>query len=166
MGIDAGRYRERRRKTLTMPSGDVATIRKPGRDSYMKLLDAQDLRDQLPQIEQNIDPTTGEFKTLTPERQKLVESMMDIMDEVLVKCVIEPKVSITPTEEALAVDELDLMDYFFLIQEVFVLADMSEEKIQSLFRPSGKPVGEDGGGNSVVSQPKAESDSPAGTPIG
>ena len=166
MGIDAGRYREKRRKQLTLPSGDVATIRKPGRDSYMKLLDAQDLRDRLPELQANVDPVTGEMKDITPEKQKLLKDIMDTLDEVLYICIVEPKLSKTPSGEALGIDELDPADYFYLISEVFKFADLSEDKLKGLFRPSEEQSGKDGGEDIASGQSETKSDIEIGKSAG
>ena len=156
-----GRYREKRTKKIDVPSGFVFTIRKPGRESYMKLLDAQDMRDALPDFKaktENIDPATGQIVNLDEQSQKLLKRMMDLMDEVLVKCIVEPKTALVETDDALGVDEIDLPDYFVLVKEVFEFADLSEQKMKSLFPVKPEQPGVTGGESSDGSQPEAKPD--------
>jgi len=156
-------YREKRRKTLISPSGDEFVIRRPGRDSYVKLLDAQALRDQIPAVTDSEDGTPPE---ITPDSTKTVSAMMDLMDEVIIFCVVSPKIAQTASGEALAIDELEIFDYFFLVKEIFEFADLSEKKMKGLFQDSEKQAGNPGGENSDSSKSEAKPDTPTGGSVG
>jgi hypothetical protein len=92
--------------------------------------------------------------------------MMSLMDEVLVRCIVDPKVALEATEDRLAIDEIDLPDYFMLIKEVFAFANLSEQKIKELFPDQQQQPGAPGGKLSPGGESEAKPNPPTGEPTG
>jgi len=149
--MSARQYREKKRKQLTLSSGSVFTIRKPGRTAYMKLLSAQEAREGLP--DEIPDPTKLDKLT-----QGEMEKLLDSVDAVLASCIIEPKVVIgkIANDDELSIEDIEIIDYFELLNEVIKFADLTEEKMQELFRSGGQQPGGIGGGVSSSVEPTPE----------
>lgn len=130
---------------LTMPSGDTALVRRPGVQGLIKmgLLDSLDSLTSLVQTEHfdRVAETKKAVKAMS-ENAEAIRSGLDLMDRVVIGCVIEPKIYPVPVyppdhekagqevpddereQSAAYVDWVDLDDKSFILQ--FVVGGSSD----------------------------------------
>lgn len=136
-------YRDKRRKEVTAPSGDVYTIRKPGARAFTK-----QFKDTIgtAEVPEDIEYALSEEgmkeaeETVKKElKERTPEELITSMDALILDCVVDPKVVEHETDDdnELWVQDIDLPDYFFLFREITEFAGVTAGKIRELFRDLG-----------------------------
>ncbi len=121
------RYRESRTRQVELPSvlsdgtHPVFTIRKIPRDSVLKIAEILGLTGM-----ENPEVMEGALKTQlsSPEYRK---RMVELMNEILIDCVVEPKLGREAGEDTLSVSELDFADQIKLFREILSFSGVSLE---------------------------------------
>lgn len=151
-------YREKRRKDVTAPSGDIYTIRKPGARALTKLFKGSSEKVVLPEdIDEMLsDESMKEMAEEIIDKQS-AEEIIASTDELIIACVINPKIVADETDDddELWIGDVDIADYFFLSKEIAEFAGVTTEKLRELFRSLGGASGALGGPDSSVDPPTA-----------
>jgi len=107
--LSAAEYRKRVYKVVTAPSGFSFTIRKMSFKVFSKLLQ---IYGETPTTE-----LTAEQRAKLGER--LRNQLPQIMEVVIPGCVVKPKIVLeNPTEDELALDDIEPNDLIFLMNEI------------------------------------------------
>lgn len=136
-------YREKRRREVTAPSGDVYTIRKPGARAFTRQfkdsVGAAKIPDDIEHALSDEGIKEAEEAVKKDLKERSPEELVDSMDELILACVVDPKVVEHETDDVneLWIQEIDLPDYFFLFREITDFAGVTTEKIRELFRDLG-----------------------------
>ena len=121
-------YRKARTKDVVLPSvlSDGKThptfkIRKPSAKSLITFTGALGL-----ELSEDIERIKEQYKVSlkTPEGQQKVS---EGLRQLLVDCIVEPKVSLVENADALCVDEIDLNDQLKLLEAILETTGMTEE---------------------------------------
>lgn len=128
---DAGQYRKTRTKLITLPSTledgshPVFRIRRPGAKALMRLYAQLSIESTAGlSREEAVEKSKEYFKT-----QEGREQIIQFLDGILTSCVVEPKIVVgEPKENALSIDELDIEDQMFILEEILKFAGITEEK--------------------------------------
>jgi len=124
----AGEYRKARMKDVVLPSvladgktHPVFKIRKPSAKSLITFTGALGL-----ELSEDIERIKEQYKVSlkTPEGQQKVS---EGLRQLLVDCIVEPKVSLVENADALCVDEIDLNDQLKLLEAILETTGMTEE---------------------------------------
>jgi len=145
MVTKAKEYRKQKTKEVTLPSGAVFLIRKMTPEVFAKIADK--LTAFLPG---GTNPT-GDIRDVAKSiREFSRQDMMSVLNEfpvviraVFPACVVEPRiVEANPTEDELAVDDIELMDSFELFHQIFefstITGPLPESEQPSPTPPSGR----------------------------
>lgn len=151
-------YREKRRKTVEAPSGDKFTIRKPGARAFTRLFEISGETGEMPE---DIEYALSEeglregAKDILSERSP--DELVTSMDALILECVIDPKIVADETnnDDELWIEEIDMLDYFFLFREITEFAGVTPEKLRELFRNLEGFGRSTGGNDSSVGGPEA-----------
>lgn len=117
-------------KLVELPSGAVFKIRKVTARDYV-------VNSEMPIRSTKEISTSSDEKNqiaidkLTPAQRKI---MMKANDQLIVKSVISPKLSIEKIENCLCVDELSDTDYYKLVSEITSLSFVDDKELK-FFRP-------------------------------
>lgn len=125
---------------LVVPSGNTCLVRTPGMQVFVRRgMIPNSLMPIVQEAIQKGKPPSNKALNLeqTPE---MLEEMMEVMDNVTIYCVVEPKVAPAPAddeerdENILYVDEVDFMDKLFIFQyAVGGTADLEKFRKESGF---------------------------------
>ncbi len=112
----AKEYRARQRKTITLPSGFVFEIRKMSPLVFTKMFDL-------------IGVTGSDSSEVA--KKKVQEGLQKILELVIPRCVIKPKISLEPAgEDELSLDDLEMDDFLMLLEEITTFSGLSEGSIE------------------------------------
>jgi len=125
-------YRKGKYKTVELPSTledgshPVFVIRKPPITAMVKIMDVLGLK-----IPSEVSPEDLE-KTIEERRKALAKRLstkdfVKVMEILLPACVVEPKISLEASDDALAVDELEFEDQIQLLDAVWKFSGLSKE---------------------------------------
>lgn len=145
---------------LLLPSGNVAKVRRPGMQAFVTagIIPNSLLGIMMKELERggaqqpfNPDEIVGDIQN-NPEK---LNDLMELVDSVLVHCVLEPKVEL-PTKgverdpNTLYADEVDLEDKFFIFQyAVGGSRDLERFREGSAAMLAGSQPGEDLGSTAI-----------------
>lgn len=152
-------YRAKRRKVITLPSGDKFLLKKPGKTALVELMDifgTQIGTDELTELDY-------ESMMADAEKEKLSsEQLARLIDVLFVHCILKPKIvfELTDDDNEVWIEEIDPIDTIDLLKQLFEWIDLSPERIKETFFRSRQSSGEGdrvGGGDvghTTVSPPK------------
>ncbi len=134
-------YRAKRRKLITLPSGDKFLLKKPGKTALvelMKILGAQVAAENVKDLD---------FESMveaSKEVQLSTEQLASLIDLLFAHCVLRPKIVFEYTEEddEIWIEEIDPIDTTYLFQEIFVWINLSPESVKDTFFRGRQPPGE------------------------
>lgn len=110
-------YRERQRKIVTLPSGFVFEIKKMSPLTFTKMFEL-----------------IGVGTDVTGERaeEMVKEKLYDVLKLIIPECVVNPKIVLESTddEDALALEDLEMDDFFALLNEISEFSGLGEESIK------------------------------------
>ena len=122
----AKKYREGKTKVVTLPSGDVFMIKKPGGRTMAKVSQLFEIN-----IDLQDNPSKEEIaKELAGLH--LQDNLVEIMDLLIPGCVVEPKVSLVEThdEHTLFIDDIEYNDLYALLDEIMAFSGLSEQSMK------------------------------------
>jgi len=112
----ADEYRARQRKIVTLPSGFVFEIRKMSPLTFAEMFE---LVGASPNDPQGV------------AEEKVRENVYEILKLVIPKCVVSPKISLEATDEdVLALEDLDMDDFFALLDEISTFSGLGAEDME------------------------------------
>lgn len=130
--IDAYRKKVRAEKEIINPDTDEKfTIRKTTGRDYIK-------SDNMP-IEDTksiLGLYNGKKKSWDKMNSEEKKASLTVLDNILIKAVVEPSLTNTKEENKLSVDELDDSDYYFLIAEVSKYSGNGGEELKPFRKES------------------------------
>ena len=127
MAVTAKEYRAKRRKTITLKSGDKFTLRKFKRDVIMMLLDIFDVK-LTPELE------AEEMEKAIIDSIKdldLKEKLPALLDITLPGGIAKPQVELKSDDpEVLTLDEIDPLEQFELFEHIMDFNGFTEEAVK------------------------------------
>lgn len=153
-------YRAKRRKIITLSSGDKLLLKKPGKTALVELMDIFGTQIAVGEL------TELDYESVIAEAEKSPlssEQLARLIDVLFIHCIMKPKIvfEITDDDNELWIEEIDPIDTIDLLGQLFEWIDLSSERIKETFFRSEQPSGEDnriGSGISrdqTVSPPKS-----------
>jgi len=112
MSNNGNQWRKRLTTSLLCPSGNVATVRRPGPDMALKAGKiARILQKQNVSAQSDIDKQLEFIETMPDDE---LEKLMGFARVLLSDCVIDPPLSLNPREGQLGPDDVPLGDFWFI----------------------------------------------------
>lgn len=153
-------YRAKRRKLITLPSGDRFLLKKPGKTALVELMDIFGTQIGASEL------TELDYETVMAdaEKEKLSsEQLARLIDVLFINCVLEPKIvfELTDNDDEVWIEEIDPIDTIDLLKQLFEWIDLSPERIKETFFRSrqssreGNRVGGDDVRDSSVRPPES-----------
>jgi len=135
-------YRAKRRKLITLPSGDKFLLKKPGKTALVELMDifgTQVAADEIADLD---------YESVVEESKKTPlssEQLAHLIDILFTHCVLRPKIvfELTDNDNEVWIEEIDPIDTINLLSQLFEWIDLSPERIKETFFRVGQSAGED-----------------------
>ena len=119
----AEEYKSKQTKVIRLPSGFHFRIRKMSPTTMAKLMNVYG--DALPPARRELTPEeTAKMQEIG--RKKFAE----ILEAVVPKCVVEPKISANPGKNELALDDLSSDDIFALLDEITTFSGLATPAVE------------------------------------
>jgi len=135
-------YRAKRRKLITLSSGDKFLLKKPGKTALVELMDIFDTKIDADRI------TDLDYEIMiekSKENQLSSEQLARLIDVLFTHCVLSPKIvfELTDNDNEIWIEEIDPIDTINLLTQLFEWIDLSPERIKETFFRGGQSIGKD-----------------------
>lgn len=108
---NVNQWRKRLTTSLLCPSGNVATVRRPGPDMILKAGKIARILQRQQDAGEDIEKQLEFLETLPDDE---LEKVMSFARTVLADCVVDPPISLRPKEGQLGPDDIPLSDFWFI----------------------------------------------------